>query len=202
MFHERLWPASSEFIQLPAHRGFLDATCTARAAARAMALLTTPQATLSNRPYVCICWRTTAPRRTGRPRRWCSNWVAWPSVGYAVRSLFWRHQTVDSLTPGKALADLAFPLQVSNRPLLLRTSTVSTAKCPRLSVGLTSLSSHYSLLRLSDSFIPTRWSGTPTTGVTLGLEFESDRRNNCVILYLESISFLADKKHSSQNRNQ
>ena len=37
------------------------------------------------------------------------------------------HQTVDSVTPGKALADLAFPLQVSNRHILLRTANVSTA---------------------------------------------------------------------------
>ena len=37
---------------------------------------------------------------------------------------------MNSVTPGKALADLAFqlgPLQVSNRPILLRTSSVSTA---------------------------------------------------------------------------
>ena len=124
------------------------------AAARAMTLLTTPPTTLSNRPYGCTCWWTTAPRRTGRPRRWCSNWVAWPPVGYAVRSLFWRHQTVDSVTPGKALADLAFPLQVSNLPMLLRTSSVSTAQCPRLSVDLTSLSLHCSLLRLPVSLYP------------------------------------------------
>ena len=125
-----------------------------RPAVRAMAMLTTPPATLSNRPYVCTCWWTTAPRRTGRPRRWCSNWVTWPPVGYAVLSLFWRHQTVDSVTRGKALADLAFPLQVSNRPILRRTSRVSTAKCPRLSVGLTSLFSHYWLLCVSVSLYP------------------------------------------------
>ena len=74
-----------------------------RAAARAMALLATPPATLSNRPYVCTCWWTTTPKRTGCPRRWCSNWVAWPPVGYAVLSLFWRHQTVDSVTPREKL---------------------------------------------------------------------------------------------------
>ena len=47
-------------------------------------------------------------------------------------------------------------------------------------------------------FFDTRWSGTPATGLTLGFEFESDRRNNCIILYFESISFLSDKKHSVQ----
>ena len=63
-------------------------------------------------------------------------------------------KTVDSVTPGKARAELAFPLQVSNRPILLRTSSMFSAYCPRLSVGVTSLSSHYSLLRLSVSLIP------------------------------------------------
>ena len=53
-----------------------------------------------------------------------------------------------------------------------------------------------------------RLSGTPAAGLTLGLEFESDRRNNGIIfyrayiLYFESRSFLAYKKHSSQKRNQ
>ena len=36
-------------------------------------------------------------------------------------------------------------------------------------------------------FFDTRWSGTPATGLTLGLEFESDRRNNCIILYISNL---------------
>ena len=62
----------------------------------------------------------------------------------------------DSVTPGKALVDLAFPLQVSNRPILLRTSkfwSVHGIMPPFECIGLTSLSSHYSLLRLSVSLI-------------------------------------------------
>ena len=36
-------------------------------------------------------------------------------------------------------------------------------------------------------FFDIRWSGTPATGLTLGLEFESDRRNNCIILYISNL---------------
>ena len=36
-------------------------------------------------------------------------------------------------------------------------------------------------------FLHNLWSGTPATGLTLGLEFESDRRNNCIILYISNL---------------
>ena len=86
--------------------------------------------------------------------------------------------------PWKALADLAFPFQVSNRPVLLRTSNVHGV------IGLPSFECRLDVTVLTlftpsfVRFFDTRWSWTLSTGLTLGFEFESDRRNNCIIRYI------------------
>ena len=116
------------------------------------------------RDYVCTCWWTTAPRRTGRPRRWCSNWVTWPPVGYTVISLIWRQQTVGPR--------LRYPWESPGR----------------FGVSVTGVKSTY---------FTSVTGNRPNVRSWIRIRSAQQLHNS---LYFESISFLADKKHSAKKK--